>query len=76
MQVDVRGLRGKEPLLRVREVLASLCTDDERLEVLVSDQKEAKRVGAFLAMSGCKVEFHRQAEHWVVSMVGRTCRCG
>lgn len=75
MILDLRGLNGDEPLKRVREVLKETCPEDEVLEVIVGTEQLAKKMKAFMGMSGCNVELIIENDFWIVKSTGRNCYC-
>jgi TusA-related sulfurtransferase len=74
--VDARGMDEKGALRAVRDAVANLCAPDDLIEVLTADEKTAKKIKAFMEMSGCNVSLERRDVHWAVRMTGRTCICG
>ncbi len=76
MTIDLRGLSGNEPFIRVRELLRDSCPEDETLDLLIEEEGLAKRLKGFMSMSGCRVEIHPTPDGWIVRMTGRSCSCG
>lgn len=75
MRLDMRGLGQDEPLRRIRDILRNSCPDDEIIEVLIDSEQDAKRLKAFMSMSGCTVELSREGPRWIVKMTGKNCNC-
>ncbi|MFN3739942.1 MAG: hypothetical protein ACK4TF_04625 [Thermodesulfovibrionales bacterium] len=75
MRLDMRGLCQDEPLKRIRDILRNSCPDDEIIEVLIESEQDAKRLRAFMSMSGCTVELLREGPQWIVKMTGKNCNC-
>ncbi len=76
MILDLRDLKGEEPLRKVREILRDLCHEDEALEIFLDSEATAKRMKGFMAMSGCNVDLLRTQDAWIVKVTGRNCYCG
>ncbi len=75
MRLDMRGLGQDEPLKRIRDILRNSCPEDEIIEVLIDSEQNAKRLRAFMSMSGCNVELLREGPQWIVKMTGKNCNC-
>ncbi len=73
--VDTRGLKDKEPFIKVRDALGH-CTDEQMIDVLADSQAQAKKIMSFMAMSGCRVEMEEKDGYWLLRMTGKSCRCG
>lgn len=75
MLLDLRGYPEEESLKKVRDILRYSCPEDDILEVLISSENLAKKLKAFLSMSGCQVEFFRSGLNWIVKSTGKNCNC-
>ena len=75
MLVDTRGLKDKEPFIKVRDALG-LCTEEQMIDVLADSEALAKKIRSFMSMSGCAVLMERASEGWMLKMTGKSCRCG
>ncbi|MDA8087212.1 MAG: hypothetical protein M0Z75_10975 [Nitrospiraceae bacterium] len=74
--IDVSGLRDKEPCRKVREALG-LCNEGTLVDVITDSESEARRLRAFMKMSGCIVDLERGERGWTLRMKGRSCStCG
>ena len=73
--VDARGLKDKEPFIKVRDALG-LCSGDQMIDVLADSQAQARKIMSFMAMSGCMVEMGKSEDGWLLRMTGKSCRCG
>jgi len=63
-----------EVLLELREVLKANCGAEEVfIDVLLATMRDAKRVRAFMSMSGCSTNIDKADGHFVVRASGRAC---
>ncbi len=76
MLLDARGLGEKEAFLKIKESLRAGCGEEVKMDVLVSAEKTARKMRAFMEMSGCVTLLEKNEEGWILKMTGRNCRCG
>lgn len=60
MQIDLRELESKQLLRMVRDILASQSEREADIEALISSASEAKKVEAFVLMSGYRTEIKKK----------------
>ena len=75
MEIDARGLKHPEPLVRLRDALRDQCSVEEAVTVLVDSREEAKRVKAFAGFSNSPVEVEDRGDHYRIR-IERMCNCG
>ena len=75
MLVDARGLKDKEPLLKLREALRDQCTVENDIIMLVDGKEEAKKVKLFASMTFSPCEIIKREDHYELKIT-RMCNCG
>ncbi len=75
MEIDARGLKHPEPVLRLREALRDQCSLEEKVVVLVDSREEASYVKAFARFSSASVEAQDRGDHYRL-VIERMCNCG
>ena len=73
MEIDGRYSELHEILLQIREILAASVGREVLMEVLIKTPNEARKVKAFVSMSGCKVHMDKKNGHFVVRVTGAVC---
>ena len=73
--VDVKGLRGKEPFIRVRDALGS-CREANLIDVITDSEDTERKLQSFMVMSGCVIERKKSQDGWMLRVNARNCRCG
>jgi hypothetical protein len=73
MVLDASNLETRELLLQLRELLASQCNLEVRIEVILGTKVDAKRVKAFVSMSGCSVEISDAEGRRTLLITGSVC---
>ena len=73
MQLDARDIELRESLFRIREVLTSTYGNDIFIEVLVNTHADAKKVEAFVLMSGLSTTIDKKDGHYLLSIRGFAC---
>ncbi len=76
MIIDGRGIQIEETLKKVREFLNTRCSLEDAVEVLLSSTEDAKKVKAYVSMTGCITEVKKIDDHYSMIVSGGTCRCG
>ncbi len=74
MQLDARDLKPEELFRKLKQMLSS-CGSNESIEVLVCDRVTAKKVKAFVSMSGCPVEIEQKGHFFILRITENTCGC-
>ena len=75
MEIDARGLKHPEPLLRLRTALRDQCSVEETVTMLVDSREEAKRVEAFAGFTKHQVEVQKESGHYRIRIIPM-CNCG
>ena len=75
IQIDVRGIRGPEVFLKLRETVSQYCGKELQAEILTDDSKAISKIKAFSAMSGCSSEVAEKDGHWTISIKCDACAC-
>ncbi len=73
MHIDARALETHELVLKIREILAAGHGNDLNIEILISTKAEAKKVTAFVSMSGCKSEIDKKDSYYIMRIKGTPC---
>lgn len=73
MHIDARELEYQELVLKVREMLTSKHGNDVNVEILISSIDDAKKVKAFVSMSGCKSEIDKKNSYYIMRIKGTPC---
>ncbi|MEJ2254761.1 MAG: hypothetical protein P8Y75_10430 [Nitrospirota bacterium] len=76
MLIDAREQDVRETLRRIKEIFQEECSVDVSLDVYVTSREEARKVGAFTAMTGCKTEYRKEDGCNALHISGGSCRCG
>ncbi len=73
MIVDARTIASRELLLRMRDLLADHCGREVSVEVFLAGEGDAKRLRAFVSMSGCKTIVEKKEGYYIVRITGNVC---
>lgn len=74
MHIDARELEQQELFTRLKEILASNGKCGEvKVEILAGTLAEAKKIGGFAAMSGCRTEIEQKDDYYTVYIKGMPC---
>lgn len=74
MVIDLRGYSEEESLRRIRDIIRCY-SEEEVLDILIGSEGLAKKVKAFMSMSGVKVECYQNSSGWIIKIIERTCNC-
>jgi TusA-related sulfurtransferase len=74
VEIDARGLRHPEPLVKLKEALEDPRSVGEPVYILVDSRQEVKRIEAFAAFSHHLFETETREDHWRVR-IDRMCNC-
>lgn len=66
MVIDARGLKHPEPLKKLKEHFSTVCSIQDYVDMLVDDEKEARQVKTYAAMSGSEYEVEKMDSHYRV----------
>lgn len=75
MLIDARGLKDREPLLKLREALRDQCSVENNITMLVDGKEEAKQVKLFASMTYAPCEIIKHDDHYELR-IERMCNCG
>ena len=75
IRIDVRGMRGQEVFVRIRETVSQFCGKELKAEILTDDPEAIPKIKAFSSMSGCTAEVNAKDGHWSIMIEGDACSC-
>jgi len=75
IRIDVRGIRGQDVFVKIRETVSQYCGKELEAEILTDDSQAVPQIKAFSAMSGCTCEIEEEEGHWNISIKGDACSC-
>jgi len=75
IQIDVRGLRGRQIFMRIRDTFKLYCSRDMQAEILTEDPKSIPKIKAFVAMSGARSMVTEKDGYWSIQVDGDACAC-
>jgi hypothetical protein len=75
MVIDGRDSEMFDLFLQLKEIFAAQCGLEVRVDVLVENFHDSKRIATFAAMSGCQTETQEREGCYVVRITGSIC-CG
>jgi hypothetical protein len=73
MHIDARELDLKDLFIKLKEILASKLGCEVSIEVLVNTSDDAKRLTAFVSMSGCRTEIDKKDNYYIMQITGIPC---
>ncbi len=75
MLIDARTGEITDILKQLKAIFPSCCSDEETIEVITINNKDAQKVKAFAAISGFKTAIYHEDDHYRVSISGSSCGC-
>lgn len=73
LRFDARGIGNHELFIKLREELASAKGREVSIELLTDTSDSAKKVEAFVAMTGCSSETRENNGYFIVTIKGSPC---
>jgi len=73
LTIDARQFTSKELFKRLKDTLASQRGSDVFIEVLTDTREMAKKIEAFVSMTGCQTESEKKEEFYIVRITGSPC---
>ncbi len=73
MQIDARKLGIEELLRKLKEILASQHGCDVDIDILLSTTEDAKKITAFVSMSGCTAHVDKNNNYYIMHISGTIC---
>jgi len=75
MVIDARKGEITDILKKLKDLFPSCNCEEETIEVITINNKDAKQVKAFAAISGFKTAIFHEDGHYRVSISGSSCGC-
>ena len=74
MQIDAREIDQQDLLVRLKEELSSRhgC-DNVQIDIMVGTEVDAKKINAFVSMSGCMAEIAKKDNYYIIHIRGIPC---
>lgn len=73
MTIDARELESHELFRKLKDILTSKVGTDVFIEILFDTRPAAKKVRAFISMTGCQTELEEKEEYYVLRVTGSPC---
>ena len=72
-ELDVNTQSLESIFLKLKEILSSKLGSEVSIKVLTNSQAEAKKVQAFVSMSGCQTAVDKKDECYIIHITGSPC---
>ena len=72
-ELDVNSQSLESIFLKLKEILASKFGSEVSIKVLTNTQTDAKKVKAFVSMSGCQTTIDKKDECYIIHITGSPC---
>lgn len=73
MHIDARHEPLEKLFLKLKDVLSDNLGNEVSIDILVSTEKDARRVETFVSMSGCTSRVERRDDHFFLHVSGSPC---
>jgi len=73
MEIDARELDMQDLFKKLKENLSCKCGSDVSIDILLNTTEEARKISAFVSMSGCKTEIDKKGECYIMHISGTPC---
>lgn len=72
-RIDARRLKPEELFMKLKEILESKMGMNVLIEILLDRHSAAKKVRAFVSMTGCQTELEEKDGYYVMRVTGSPC---
>ena len=73
MHIDARELEISELLKKIKEILSAQRCGEVDVELQVNTVADAKKVEAFVSMSGCSAGIDKKDNYYIIHVKGNPC---
>jgi len=72
-ELDANTQSLEQIFLKLKEILASKFGSEVSIKVLTNSEADAKKVKAFVSMSGCQTNVDKKDECYIIHITGSPC---